>query len=190
MRIRDALTGKRFFVTGGTGFLGTALVERILRTVPEAHVVVLVRPTRRASADGRLARDILRNDCFDRLRRGGGDALDERASARVRAVAGDVAKDGLGLDAEGRRLLAGSDVVVHSAATVSFDAPLDQAVEINLLGPARVAAALGAARAESDDPATTVPRSPAVHMIAVSTAYVAGTHQGEAKEELLATSRY
>ena len=43
--------------------------------------------------------------------------------------------DGLGLDDEGRRLLATCDVVVHCAATVAFDAPLDTAVEINLLGP-------------------------------------------------------
>jgi alcohol-forming fatty acyl-CoA reductase len=202
MPVRAALAGKRFFVTGGTGFLGTALVERILRTVPAAEVAILVRPTRRASAATRVSREILRNDCFDRLRRELGDAFDEQISGRVRAVGGDVGKDGLGLDGEGRRLLASSDVVVHSAATVSFDAPLDQAVEINVLGPARVAAALSAARADpgtttgADPGATARPRSdrhslaPVVQMIAVSTAYVAGTHQGEAKEELLTANRF
>lgn len=183
--VRQQLAGKRFFVTGATGFLGTALVERIVRTVPDAQVVVLVRPTRRASPGERLGREVLRNDCFDRLRGELGDRFDE-AVRRVRAVAGDVASNGLGLDVEGRRLLAGSDVVVHSAATVSFDAPLDQAVEINLLGPARVATTLAAARREAagDGPL------PDVHLIAVSTAYVAGTHQGEAKEELLDANRF
>ena len=58
------------------------------------------------------------------------------------AVAGDVGRDGLGLDDDGRRVLASCDVVVHSAATVAFDAPLDTAVEVNLLGPSRVAAAI------------------------------------------------
>ena len=52
-------------------------------------------------------------------------------------MAGDVGSDGLGLDEAGRALLASCDVVIHSAATVAFDSPLDAAVEINLLGPTR-----------------------------------------------------
>jgi fatty acyl-CoA reductase len=197
MAISDELAGRRFFVTGATGFLGTALVERILRCIPDAEVVVLVRPGRRATATQRTAREILKNDCFDRLRDELGDRFDEEAGRRVRSVAGDVGRDGLGLDEEGRRLLASCDVVVHSAATVSFDAPLDQAVEINLLGPSRVAAAVAEARRE----ATATGTGPApgaglaaeggpAHLIAVSTAYVAGTHQGEAKEELLTANRF
>ena len=42
--ITEALAGKRIAVTGATGFLGTALVERLLRSVPECEVAVLVRP--------------------------------------------------------------------------------------------------------------------------------------------------
>ena len=182
MPIRAGLAGKRFFVTGGTGFLGTALVERILRAVPGAEVVALVRPGRRAGPRERATREILRNDCFDRLRGELGARFDE-AAGRLVAVAGDVSRDGLGLDDEGRRLLASCDVVVHSAATVSFDAPLDQAVEINLLGPSRLAETLAAARAEAEQVAP-------VHLVAVSTAYVAGTHHGEAREELLSANRF
>src|SRR5207253_11519110 len=72
-----------------------------------------------------------------------------------------------------RALVASADVVVHSAATVNFESPLDAAVEVNVLGPARVARVL----AESGSTA---------HLIAVSTAYVAGSRRGEAPEALLA----
>ncbi len=182
MGIAERLAGRRFFVTGGTGFLGTALIERILRTIPDAPVFVLVRPTRRAGAQARVEREILRNDCFARLRAELGDRFDEEVARRVTGVAGDVTIDGLGLDDAGEEALATADVVIHSAATVSFDAPLDQAVEINLLGPSRVArAVVRASAAHGSDPA---------HLIAVSTAYVAGAHQGETEERLLSEDRF
>src|SRR5260370_15969814 len=142
MPIERDLCGKRFFITGATGFLGTALVERILRCVPEAEITVLVRPGRRADASARLAREVIKNDCFDRLRAELGDRFADEVARRVQAVPGDVGRDGLGLDDAGRAALAGADVVVHSAATVSFDAPLTQAVQINLLGPSRLAPAI------------------------------------------------
>ena len=179
--VAAALDGSRILVTGATGFLGTALVERLLRCVPGCEVVVLIRPTRRHDAAARLEREVLRNDCFDRLRGELGQGFAQMAAARVQAVAGDVGRDGLGLDEEGQRTLASCDAVVHSAATVAFDAPLDSAVEVNLLGPARVAAALASVASVRAD---AHPGRPPTHLVSVSTAYVAGTHQGEATETL------
>ncbi|MEA3078324.1 MAG: alcohol-forming fatty acyl-CoA reductase, partial [Actinomycetota bacterium] len=171
--IREALAGKRIAITGSTGFLGTALVERLLRSVPDCELVLLVRPGRRGAAE-RVRREIFRNDCFDRLRSelGGNAAFDKMVARRVLAVAGDVGTDGLGLDDEGRAALAACEVAIHSAASVSFDSPLDAAVEVNLLGASRFAAAIAAVG------------SPA-HLVAVSTAYVAGARRGDAPEALL-----
>jgi HAD superfamily hydrolase (TIGR01490 family) len=179
--LATTLAGRRILVTGATGFLGTALVERLLRSVPGCSVVVLVRPGRRASAQARVQREILRNDCFDRLRAELGEDFEEVVTERLVTLPGDVGMDGLGLDDEGLRLLATCDVVVHCAATVAFDAPLDTAVEVNLLGPSRVAAAIEKA---ADSRHEQRPDHPPMHFVTVSTAYVAGTHQGEATETL------
>ncbi|MBW3603276.1 MAG: SDR family oxidoreductase, partial [Actinobacteria bacterium] len=171
--IARALAGRRIGVTGATGFLGTALVERLLRSVPDCTLVLLVRGGRRGAAE-RVRREILRNDCFDRLRAELGDRFDDDMARRIHVVDGDVGTDGLGLSDADLATFTSCDVVVHSAATVSFDSPLDAAVEVNLLGPSRVARVLG----------------PSTHLVAVSTAYVAGTRRGDAPEALLPDTPY
>ena len=170
--IRQRLAGKRIAVTGATGFLGTALVERLLRATP-ADLVLLVRPGRRG-ADERVRREVLRNDCFDRLRSELGDRFDDEVARRLAVVDGDVSSEGLGLSDADLPLFTSCDVVIHSAAAVSFDSPLDAAVDVNLLGPTNVARTL----------------SSGTHLVAVSTAYVAGTRRGDAPEALLPDTPY
>jgi len=169
--ISESLDGKRIFLTGATGFLGTNVLERLLRSVPGCEVVMLVRPGRRSTIQQRVQREILKNDCFDLLRTiHGKEAFAELAAARVSCVAGDVSRDGLGLDDDARAVLSSCNIVIHSAATVSFDSPLDSAVEVNLLGPSRIAATL-------NDLGVTP------HLVAVSTCYVAGSRRGSALEQ-------
>ena len=197
--LREALEGRRIAITGATGFLGTALTERILRCLPETEVVLIVRPGRRGATE-RARRDVLANDCFQRLRRELGDRFDDETSRRAIALPGDVALDGLGLDAAGPELLASCSTVVHSAATVSFDAPLDSAVEVNLLGPSRVAATLRLATSEraarpatvaaGGDPAVVASHPTPPHLVAVSTAYVAGGRRGLAPEAPLSETPF
>ena len=181
--IPEALDGKRIAVTGGTGFLGTALIERLLRSVPGCELVLLIRPGKRSTVEARAKREIFRNDAFDRLREqlrseagdgaetgDGVETFDEMVARRVQVVSGDVGTDGLGLSDADRATLASCDVVIHSAASVAFDSPLDSAVEVNLLGPSRIVTTLHELGITP-------------HLVSVSTCYVAGNRRGGAPEE-------
>jgi len=168
--IPEGLDGKRIAITGGTGFLGTALIERLLRCAPGCVLVLLIRPGQRSTVEQRAKREIFSNNAFDRLReQHGKDGFAEMVAERVTAIAGDVGTDGLALDDHGQAALAFCDLVIHSAATVSFDSPLDSAVEVNLLGPTRIVRAL-------HDLGVTP------HLVSVSTCYVAGNRRGAAPE--------
>ena len=76
--IAEQLDGRRIAITGGTGFLGTALIERLLRCVPGCQLVLLIRPGRRSTVEQRAKREIFGNNAFDRLR-------EELGPRRVRA---------------------------------------------------------------------------------------------------------
>ena len=111
------------------------------------RIVLLVRDGRRSSAARRVERELLRNDCFDRLRtefgRGRirrGDRADHGGRPATSAPTGWASTT---RDAPRSRP---ADVVIHSAAAVAFDSPLDRAVEINLMGPPRIADTAARAR--------------------------------------------
>ena len=55
--IAEALAGTRIAITGSTGFVGTALVERLLRSAPDCQLVLLVRDGKRSPAARRVERE-------------------------------------------------------------------------------------------------------------------------------------
>ena len=91
--IPAALAGKRIAITGSTGLVGTALVERLLRSVPDCELVLLVRDGKRTPAARRVERELLKNDAFNRLRAelaGGSESFEEMAARRITTISGDV----------------------------------------------------------------------------------------------------
>ena len=158
------VTNPPVFLTGATGFLGMEVLARLLER-GDREVIALVRPRRQASAQDRL------DTVLAQLWR---DASPYRD--RVRAVAGDVTRPGLGIDPSERHALAEEvGAVLHCAASIAFDLPLEDARAINVegtrevIGFAREGKALG--RLE--------------RFVHVSTAYVGGRHRGTFRERQL-----
>ena len=151
-------------LTGGTGFVGMEILARFLERT-DRRIYTLVRASDENEAAERLASTLF--TLFGRR---------EAHAGRVVAVPADIEKEGLGLDEETRERLA-ADVgdIIHCAASVSFSLTLERSREINVAGTARLLE-LGDLCRE---------RGGLRRFSYVSTAYVAGTHAGEFREEQL-----
>ncbi|HEY5321069.1 MAG TPA: SDR family oxidoreductase, partial [Galbitalea sp.] len=152
------------FLTGGTGFVGQAILERLLSSHPETTISLLIRTKGSTTGEGRL-RNLLRKPVFTAWReRVGEDEVERALRDRLRVVEG-----GLG---SVPALPSDLDVVIHSASTVSFDPPIDQAFDTNVGGAVGLYEALAAS---GGDP----------HVVHVSTAYVGGIRKGVVPEASL-----
>ncbi|MBN2451586.1 MAG: SDR family oxidoreductase, partial [Lentisphaeria bacterium] len=139
-------------LTGATGLLGAYLLDRLLDTPHELHL--LVRPTPAGTPGerlGRLAQYFHRPDL----------------PGRVRLHCGDVLRPGVDLGPASREYLRDTITdVIHAAACVAFEGPLQRIRETNLGGTRRLLEVVPAA----------------ARFFHVSTAYVAGRHGGLFRE--------
>lgn len=127
---------KNIFITGGSGFVGVCLLEKILRTIPDhGDINLLMRPKKGKEIQERLE-EIKKNSVFETLLK---DKSAEQVFSKVKVIAGDVGEDNLGISPEDwRQLTENVNVIFHSAATLDFGDTLDVTVNINLLGTRRV----------------------------------------------------
>ncbi|XP_021941668.1 fatty acyl-CoA reductase wat-like, partial [Zootermopsis nevadensis] len=126
--VQQLFHGAGVFVTGGTGFLGTALLEKLLRSCPGVRTIfILVRPKKGKTQEERFS-GLFEAPVFESMKKACPNYM-----TKVRAVAGDCGLPGLGLGEADRELLCQEvRVVFHIAATVRFDEKLKTAVHINV----------------------------------------------------------
>ncbi|GJP51989.1 hypothetical protein CLOM_g11113 [Closterium sp. NIES-68] len=137
--IVEFLRGKHVLVTGATGFLAKALVEKILREQPDVgRLYLFIQPRADQPAEQRLAQ-LVGSPIFAHVRAQHGTAYERFMAAKLRAVEGDISREGLGVSAAVREELSSKvQVLVNSAATTTFDERYDVALNINTQGPRRL----------------------------------------------------
>ena len=179
--IREFYQDRTVLLTGGTGFYGQGLTAKILRYLPGVRRLYLVlRPGRGPGGaalpvEERLD-ELFKLVVFDRFRREEPAAF-AAVRQKVRALACDMRQPGLGLDDASRdELLAEVDLIIGNAASVTFDEPLDSAIQFNTLAPQEL---LRLAREGRKKPV----------LVHVSTAYVNGRLTGTIPEQTLPINR-
>src|SRR5689334_24899862 len=115
-------TDRPILLTGATGFVGMTVLARLLAAGREVHCLVRARDD--DDADARL-RSIL-------------NRVQAPSTGRAVAVAGDLTAPRLGLGDRHDAIAARVGTVIHSAASVAFDLPIEEARPINVEGTRRV----------------------------------------------------
>ena len=137
--IKQFYEGKTIFLTGTTGFVGKVVLEKLIRSLPGfKKIFVMVRAKKNTTARERFESSILSSEIFTPLIKEN-PRLKETLREKIVPVEGDLIIDKLGMSAADRAMVtAETNIVINVAASINFDDPLMDALQINYFGCLRM----------------------------------------------------
>ncbi|XP_015161535.1 fatty acyl-CoA reductase 2-like [Solanum tuberosum] len=131
--IFEFFEGKNILVTGGTGFLAKALIEKMLRTTPKINkIYILIRAKDKGAAFNRLKSEIIESKLFKCLEEMHGEYYKPFILNKLIPVVGNIYEPNLGMDIITAQQI---DLIIDSAANTTFDERYDLALDANVNGP-------------------------------------------------------
>jgi len=129
-RIANSLFQKTILITGGLGFIGKALVEKILRRCEAKTIYLFIREKNDVSPKERL-RKVLQNQIFNTVREQKGAHVFDK----LKIITCDIAGENLKLSQKDEsELIENVEFVYHCAASIRFDDSMKDAVFLNTRG--------------------------------------------------------
>ncbi|KAF6209173.1 hypothetical protein GE061_014918 [Apolygus lucorum] len=128
--VREFFADKSVLVTGGTGFMGKVLIEKLLRTCPDINKIYVLCRSKRSKTPTTRILEMSLLPLFQPLLEKNPNAL-----KKVVAIDGDLTRPGLGMMSVCRdELIENVELVFHLGASLRLEADLRDAVEANILG--------------------------------------------------------
>ncbi|CAL5224937.1 g7706 [Coccomyxa viridis] len=139
LSVKAAFSGATVFITGASGYVGSVVLEQLLRFAPDvARIYMLIRGKRGVTGEQRLD-NLLKRDLFCKLR--DGDEFPEELRRKLVVMGGDLGLPGLGLSEEDRQTLTREvHYIVHSAASISFVDHIHNLISHNYIATKNMAA--------------------------------------------------
>ncbi|XP_052889528.1 fatty acyl-CoA reductase wat-like [Anopheles moucheti] len=136
-RVLDFYRNATILITGGTGFLGKVLLEKILRCLKVRKVFLAVR-TKDGRKPAERLQDLLKDAVFERLRM---TTSIEQLLERIEAVEISLEANDSGLGMDGCKeavLLQDTELVFNVLASVKFNESIKNAIDTNVVGTRRI----------------------------------------------------
>ncbi|MEP7074284.1 MAG: AMP-binding protein [Acidobacteriota bacterium] len=132
----EIFKGKKIFFIGGTGFVGKVTLSMLLHNFPDiGKVYTTVRARDAGESKIRFWTSIVTSPTFDPLREKYGEGFEDFIREKIVPVNGDVGNEYLGIDeAEARKIMQDTDIILNGAGNVTFNPPLESALRTNVVG--------------------------------------------------------
>ncbi|XP_057659288.1 fatty acyl-CoA reductase wat-like [Diorhabda carinulata] len=127
--VRSFYKNKNILLTGGTGFLGKLIIEKLLRTCDVEGVYLIVKSKKGLTPEERI-KNLIDEPVMAKVRE-----KDPEKLKKIHVIDGNLTKKDLGLSVENKEIILNKvNIVFHCGASLNMDLKLQESVITNVRG--------------------------------------------------------